>query len=292
MAVVEWKELPERTYDSEISSGRLRIVRTRTFIVRTDAFTDDEDVARQAAGIPRLTEPHPSDPLIYCQHIAVAPLGNDPLVWNVRADYVLNVPYLGTPDDPIVSPLDRPAEMTYSFARSTEEVTETVDDPPQLIVTTAGELYDPPLQRETSRLVLTITKNFADFPLGMVLDYQDAINSDSWQGADPGTVKFAIDRAEKVYEAIQDQDFIYYRISMNFEFRPEGWQPTIVHAGYRYYETVGEETKLMTATDDNGVPLNQPVFLDQNGFKTDFDHAHKQTVRIYREREFALLGVP
>jgi hypothetical protein len=75
--------------------------------------------------------------------------------------------------------------------------------------------------------VLTIQKNRASFSQSVAIDYQDAINSDSFLGFSAGKVKVAGISATSQTE----NKVFFWAVTYEFHFRREGWQVETLDQG-------------------------------------------------------------
>src|SRR5262249_15878222 len=94
--------------------------------------------------------------------------------------------------DQSAGPLFKRPDVRWGFANFQRPGIWTIDNPSRAIVNSAGEPFDPPVEIDDSRLVLTLVRNEPAFaPLTSLL-YKDAINSDTFLGAAPGLAKIAM----------------------------------------------------------------------------------------------------
>lgn len=177
----------------------------------------------------------------------------DGLSWIVAADY--------GPYDPTVnpqSPLDRPCEVSWTYATFEEVIDE--DKNGNAVVNSAYDYFDPPITRDRSRPILVVDRYERGFSVSLTDMYNDSVNSDEWFGADPGTVKLKPVGAQ----LLRDPDIgWYWKRHYEFEYNPKGWKIRPLDQGMR---------KLAGTTPEKQIPITvggslatAPVLLDGEG---------------------------
>jgi hypothetical protein len=277
----------------EVSSGRTGTVNekgersyTRTFQVITDSALDGPLYVRQAPGIPVRGSIYATDTEIDpgARVKSITPSQSDnPKVWEVRVEYS------STTEDEQENPLERAPEISWSAAPYTRVAWK--DNNGKAIVNSAGQYFDPPLEVDDSRPVLTITRNEASFNPSLAIDYQDAVNSDAFLGFSPGQAKVAMIQASSATE----NDVFFWRVTYEFAFRREGWALSVLDQG-RYekvsgkpvpikeYDTAGNAIPGSHVTDP--VPLSGGSRLDNPGP----DSVQFLSFTVYKERAFSAFG--
>lgn len=195
----------------------------------------------------------------------------------------------------LVSPLARPYEISYSHEHFQEVVEKDVND--QAILNTAGEYFDPPIERDASRPVLTITRNEAEFPTGIANSYANAINSDYFQGGIAGTVKVFNISGQRVVEEFDGEEIDYWKMTYEFHYKKDGWQRKILSQGRSQLvlDIESELPKLEKITYENsGDQVVDPVPLDEDGARIDPedlpDAAYFIPVDVYESMPFSAFG--
>lgn len=151
----------------------------------------------------------------------------------------------------------------------------------ELICTSAGQAFDPPIEVDDTRPILTYTRNESSWP-SQILTYQDVINSDTFLGVfPPRTAKVNI-RASKRFE----NDVKFYETRYVFHFRREGWDRVIINRGTRF--KISEDSLISHSLP----PGQQPRLLDENGLiKTPSGSPTYKTNRVYTAVPFAPLNI-
>ncbi len=290
MAVVSVTELPQQRGLQLGALWRRRY--RRSFQVLCDVRDQDPTVVLNADGLPRMYDAYVSlDGSILDARALVADLepeqdSENPYRWIVRAEYQsvtldpallreaagkkFNQPGGVQPDD--VNPLQKIPEVRWSFVSFTRPlVVDLVTG--EVPVNSAGEPFDPPIEVDDSRLVLSYKRNVATINPSQYILYKDAVNTDLVLGVSPGQVKLADISATR-----RTEPFIYFEESLTLHFRSvyeqsvilmagfdvnwEPWQPTVLDQGY--YELQSDGTKKLIR-DTQGQPLSSPSLLNGYG---------------------------
>lgn len=253
MSLTFGKEVFERR------GGRLEIGTggsfTRTFLVTTDdPEVDGPYEACFCAGLPRLGDPFPSDPLYTCKTITPEPVANPAKSWFVTCEYSRRS---NDPDDEPDNPLNEPVQSTFSSVKVRKPV--TVDQSGAAIVNAADCAFDPPPEIERTHPTITFVRNEPFYSFATHSEpYVDHVNSATFSGADPGTVKCADITATQERENGQD----YYKVTYQFEYNPDGWQLSLLNVGYM---EKADGTNLTKIKDDNGRDVSTPWPLSVTG---------------------------
>lgn len=283
MAIVSVREVASGRDGSLNNKGERSY--SRTFQVVTSDPLDGPLLVRTAAGIPQRGSIYATatefDPGAKVKTVNPAQDADNPKVWTVRVEYD------SVTEDKPENPLDRPAEITWSAAPYSRVVWRDVDG--KAILNSAGSYFDPPLEVDDSRPVLTIVRNEATYNPAVAIDYQDAINSDSWLGFAPRQAKVAKIEASSAIE----NDVFYWRVVREFHFRRETWAMSVLDQGR--YEKRNDKPVPIKVYTENGTAIpnshvTDPVPLDGAGLRLTNpgpDTAKFLTFKVYKERPFA-----
>jgi hypothetical protein len=210
---------------------------------------------------------------------------DNPKVWEIRVEYDSET------DDEEENPLDRPAVYAWSFQPATRAVWKDIDG--HGILNSAGQYFDPPIEIDDSRPVLTVTRNEADFDPALAISYQDAVNDSDFLGFDAGQAKVANISATSQFE----NDVAYWQVQYEFHFRREGWELQILDQG-RYAKVGGKLVRIPEYDSaGNAIPnshVADPVPLDGNGAR--LDSPTPATVEflpftVYEEKDFSAFNI-
>ena len=166
------------------------------------------------------------------------------------------------------------------------------------VVNSAGDPYDdPPVTREDSRMVLTVTQNVASLDYATIQLARDSVNEFTWGPFQPRTVKCEPPRCTRKW---QNDTGYYWQIQWQFlvideEYRDTtntllgvGWDKVLLDAGYRYKSGSAYKQILV---DNN--PVSKPYPLDgAGGLLASPATATKKyrTFYLYKLFDFNLLG--
>lgn len=162
------------------------------------------------------------------------------------------------------------------------------------VLNSAGQYFDPPIQADDSRPVITMIRNEPDFPYLTMLNYHDRVNNATWNGIPAQCVKiFNISAQEKI-EHIGDEgseiEFKYWEVTYEFHVNYDGWRKQILDQGR--YELNSGGTALVAIEDSEGRPVNDPVLLDGAGNGRPEGPPVYLTYQVYYEVSFAPLSLP
>lgn len=234
---------------------------TRVFRVITDSPMVGALAVRTADGLPRRGSIYATDTEVdlsaRVKSIDPSQDSDNAKIWLVRVEYDSRV------EDEPENPLERPPEISWGFAQFQRIAWRDVDG--KAIVNSAGEYFDPPIEIDDSRPVLSIVRNEASFNPSLAIEYQDAVNSDSFMGFSAGQAKVSNITARSVREG----DYQYWQVAYEFHFRRDGWAVRPLDQG-RY--STGRVRIPEIDEDGNEIPdshVIDPVPLDGNGQPID-----------------------
>ncbi len=162
------------------------------------------------------------------------------------------------------NPFDEEPKISWGFASSSEPIDLDIDGQP--IVNSAGESFDPPLNKDVDDLVYRFEVARESFDENQAARYMNAINSDGWFGFEPFTARM------KSFNGTQARvgGVFYWNVIYEVHIRFDGWPRRIVDEGFRELQTEldseGKPTYKMIKDKDKN-PLSQPVLLDGAGKK-------------------------
>jgi hypothetical protein len=270
---------------------------TRLFQVITNSRTDGVSTVRTATGIPRRGDVYAtsteSDLSAVCKSVNPVQDRDNPRVWEVRVTYG---PSDIEDDEVAENPLERPADISMSFAQFTRVCEKDING--KGIFNSAGYYFDPPPEIDDSRPVLVISRNEAAFNAALAMQYQDAVNSDSFFGASPGQAKIGTITSERVIE----NRFRYWRTTYEIHFRREGWKMAILDRGKRQKALNGEEgdVEYIQARNSSGQIMHGAYVTDAvplDGQGRELRPATPTTAKykefdVYKLMPFSALGLP
>lgn len=226
------------------------------YIARADNDSETSFTARQASGIPQYGEVHPANAAVYVNSIVARQVA--PRIFLVDVKYGPYVdqsnntenPFLAgvkvTYDDIEISkPYNRALSVAWAYETEspggTSKLTTTLNGstlfvPPPTnsglfkapVVNSALEPFDPLPEREIIHQIITMTRNEQVLNLSSFAVWQNAVNTDPFFGADPGTLKLRIRPGdEQRYGSTK-----YRAVAYTFHHDPEGWDHFIQDRGF------------------------------------------------------------
>ena len=153
---------------------------SRKYIVICNTPNEPEPSVGSAFGLPGVNSPHPSDPTCRCAELKLSQREEERYFWDVEATYT-NEPKTPaaqsqTSNPTPTNPLTEPAKVKIKSKHYEEPLVKDKDD--EAVLNSAGDYFDPPPMKDSSRWTISITKNVASVPSGF-LDYIDTVNDGS-----------------------------------------------------------------------------------------------------------------
>lgn len=261
---------------------------TRRYNVQWRVVTDDADDGPQtvmdavdpstAEAIPDIGDAYAigndADSTCFCRKITPTQTADDGCHWDVDVEF-------SSEAEAIEDPLARPIDIEWSSERFTEPLERdlSIDELP--IRTTAGEPLNPLPEVERNRPILTVTKNQVAFSTLWQTTYENAVNTDPFQGFGPRQAKVDAIRAR----IVRENGVTYWQVQYVFKFKRDGWRLELLNAGLY----VKSGTDFVQLTDKGDQPLTKPVAINEAGSaKVDPGGTpHYLTFQGYTEVSFA-----
>jgi hypothetical protein len=297
MAIVSVKEIAGGKASDELEGGKRTY--TRIFRVITDSGLASALAVGTASGLPQLGESYAApdgaiDETVVCLKVNPQQDSENPQLWTVEIDY-------GSPtktnEQQNPNPLLRPAIISHSFAKYQRACYKDING--KAIRNSANDWFDPCPEIDDSRPVVSITRNEPVFNAALAIQYQDAINSDAFLGAQPGQVKISGISARNATE----NNYSFWEVTYEFEFRREGWQLQLLSQGRNYKWTDGSLLPIPkkgkkddgTTYFQTGTQIDEPVPLGPGGsplIDPSPDNCFYIPFDVYKSMPFAPLGLP
>jgi len=227
----------------------------RSFVVRSDNASDDENTVRQAAGVPKIGNQHSLTVAgLRCQR--VRPRLTEPLTWHVDCDYGthgVSWPEAGV----IQEPLGRASIVRWSSAD--EQIYDPRDAFNRLYADSAGTPFDTPPPADDGILICTITRNEALFDAQVYTNYIKAVNDTFWYGWPRARCKMQRMQGDPMFE----QTYYYYQVTYEIWIRRRPWEPVAV-LDRGPYELDDAGTPVLQS-DGNNQPTGRSDLLDGHG---------------------------
>jgi len=278
----------DRTFSTGINTtvddkGWITATASIQYNVFVDNPLDNDATVKSSYAIPKEKMRHPYFLNLFCSGVNVA--RKTGLHFEVTANYE-SAPYKDA-DNP-QSPLNEPTEVSF-FSISTEgEVKNDINGDP---IRNTAKTPMSGITRTFSDLGIRLTKNFATFDPASFYLYIDTVNSDTFLGFPPGTLKLmSITADEQYYE-----ENPYYKVSVEIHARkPYGdtpndkaWYARWLNEGLQELDDNGEQRDIAP----NGFKVTEPKSLDEDGhvFQDQEEGIYKYT-ELYEKQSFSSLG--
>lgn len=230
---------------------------------------------------------------LVCIGISIEPVADDKgllrsKVYSVLATYSnqINVANLGEDEE---NPLDDPPQYEFTFAKY--QIPAEYDRDGNPVINGADEKFDPPHLLDENRPIVIVTRNEIGFSAATAVEYQDAVNEDSFAGVAPGVAKMIGISARSATRG----SYTYQVVTYEIEFNWKGWNPSkLLAQGYRYRLTEGGKSRQYIDPATNGPP-SAPLLLQLNGTESppvDGVRPHFfHEFSFYREKPFGPLSL-
>jgi hypothetical protein len=288
MPVIGFREVIPRTFSHKFGESPTA---ERKYHLTTDGPVGTQD-ALNAVGIFHGT-PHPEYSYLLCDNGELNELDR----FHVEITYSYSVPAIGTKDsDP--NPLAR-ADI-WSFSTGGAAVPALAyyhgsgNGDIRALVNSAYDFFEGAMTEE-SELRATISGNRSSFPVGVATQVTNAVNLDSYLGAQQYQWKCQGISGQQQVEVVNGAEIKYWSVSVELAYRPSGWRLMLPNVGYNYLE--GSQQKRAYVIDpDSGekVASSNPVALNNNGSLKGSGVAPDILYRrVHREVNFQpLFGTP
>ena len=274
MAVVDSRELFRGRGGSQ-KYGEVPTYK-REFLVRVDSMATSELLIAQAPGIAML-DAHPDQANALLNDVSVTQDGDSPFHYRVSLSY-------GVLEDADENPLDRPDQFNYTGAITSGPAFIHYgdgNDSPKVIVNTAGDPLEG-MEMEKAEWRISISGNRSVFNKSMAANYLNTINSDTYSGLEPGTVKCQGISGSRKIELVNGSKLVYWEVNVELAHRGENWRLKTWDVGFN--EIVdGERKKILDAAKKE---VSQPVALHEGEQKAAGEEPDMLTFKIYKEKTF------
>lgn len=264
--------------------------------VQTTHALDGPDVAWNAAGLPlcgsSLNIGNTVNPWAFFQCKGDAKLLNveaSRKLWDMTTVFSTR-PNRRCQDSKISDPLLEPHRVKGSFAQVLEETRVDKDGNP--LQNTVLEPYKgPECQFVHSRPVVELEMNVAWINLAWMAEYADAVNSNVQWSQPARTIKCTVGPWERV---LYGTCSYYFVVKFTFELRYETWDFQPWNRATRYvlpgktapWDPDTDFANFKTATEENTIGMVAAT----TGYATTT--ANRLNFRIFRERDFSIVGWP
>lgn len=208
--------------------------------------------------------------------------------WTVSCEYSTAVDNNQSNQDPTL----RPPTISGSFAQYMKVLDVDIDGKP--VQNTVGEQFDPSIEVEDSKPILSVTKLFTSIDFAFFASYKDAVNSDTFTVRGQTFAPDVCKMQSLSFNEVWINGANYFEVTAEMEIKPEKWNPRkIANVGLlaRQPNAAGPIGPIL-ADDNSGEPINAPVNLKADGTRAaPGDAPHLIDFRPYIRRPFSLLNL-
>ena len=200
-----------------------------------------------------------------------------------------DISYHYSSDIPVVAqqnpdPLARPAVFKTTWTKQTKPIYKDLDG--IAVLNSAGQPFEQPIEIDSGYPILTIEKNYASYSWTTVMNLQNTINDDVWQGFPKWAARMdGIDIEEK-----EENGAMYFHVVFRIIINNTAdgtWHPfKILDAGYGELD---DDDNLVQILDKYGQPVSKPVPLDGAGHSDPTSEVYQQ-FRVYQQADWS--GIP
>lgn len=211
-----------------------------TYRVKTDAPTDTAAMIMldTSIGLPvQFVTQMPDDPGAVAVSLdGCDRLDDDPNSWDVK--YTFDNATRQRDSSNGSDPTDLDPIYDWGVETITRHTTKDRNDKSRL--NAAGDPFEP---REVEDYVnfLTVERCELTFNLAVAGAYNNSVNSDSFYGADPGTMRVKITPKQQFRNGIE-----YFKVRYEFHYKPQGWQGRELQQGL--YQLVDSDVEVTPPT--------------------------------------------
>jgi len=222
----------------------------------------------------------------YCSQIQLKRRRRDPKRWLANVHFST----LAQGQDPglsNVNPLLRPVKYRGAKMVSTRPINRDKDG--RLIVNSAKEEFDEPLEGELVLPLLVATRNVAslDVWLNDMGTFLHSVNTSNYRNQ--SARKWACMDLE-ISDVIYEEGVAFYQETWSLGFNPGLWDEVLLDRGWKVLNDESPAKKV-NATDDKGKPVSEPVLLNGAGKKLPTG-ADPVGVTFRCKREVAWTNIP
>lgn len=289
-----------RDWEETLNSQGVPVLsHTRTFrVVLSSGGAGADAAVANHPSLPQIRDTHPQNPSARAKSRRGRSDANDDKVWLVDIEYDTDTNSQDEQDQQRPeNPLDEPWDYDWSFEQFSRPLDKDFDG--KAVVNSADEPFDPLPEVDDCRMVLRLTRNEAEYPRALALEYANAVNDDEFLGVSAGYVKAKPVSGAHQWKKLSDGTlFGYWRLTYEFHFRDpssdEDWDLHLLDQGYREIQDFGGAIGelYLNIWDAEDMPLNKPSLLDGDGGALPVGGAAKyRDFKAYKRKPFSAFNI-
>jgi len=268
---------------------------TRKWIVRVDSPSTSVVTISRAAGV-KFNDPHPEFANHRAMEFDLTEESGDGMAWGLTVKYYVP-PVEMTPSSSTGLPQD-----FWSASGSTSTSTICYDSLERPIVNSEADALEG-AEREVTDFSIVLTKITGDLSWSpLAAYYTQTVNSSTWNGSEPGTVKCMFRSANKKFLTPTDgsSDSVpYWESVWEFAYRADTWEFRPWDIGFNQRVTANGNPEESPSATRRAVilgadkrPVKSPVALRNGVAKTPGEPPDVLRFRLYKSRDFSVFGTP
>lgn len=252
MTIIQVNEIWQGRDGSGDASGEQQY--SRVFRVRTNSNFDTAVEATNHPFIPVIGNLFPSDLTAFCQRVSASQETFSPRVWIITASY-------SNKREVTDNPISDPTEITWDTEQFQRPAFK--DRSGNAIVNSAGDPFDPPADRDDSRITVRLSRNMAVVP-DWILLVADKLNSSpvTIDGISVGTEKAKIQKVS-IGKKESRNDTQFRNVTTTIHLQTDDWQLSVLDQGFR--EKISGTKRKNIINDEDFNPISSPALLDGSG---------------------------
>ena len=277
-------------------------------VITDDPATREDDILAEAS-LPVMYSVHPADPTCFATQRLPSNIGGDGIEWEVVIGYDTIEGVTASPLAPGFTTIeDLPAKISYGFVqyqRVADKAYKAADvqgDPTEPIDNTANDPFDPPVMKNVSNLVITITRHESEsfFDPVVVKQFKDTINEVAITIAGvPIEAKQGRMKRIASTKMVDRLGKTVFNVTYEIEVEPETWDVKVLNQGYYYLNggVAADKRRILeqdigSTTDNPTDPVTQPQKLDSAGEILGTGDTVWLPFQLYFARKWGALDLP
>lgn len=287
MAVVGCKVLATREGGYSEKWQREYIMR---YLVETSSSYDGVNVVLRSAsaiahGVPQINQQYvargygEADYGARCVESHARAVDGDPRLWEVECRFRSTEQQETEEDAEPQEPSERKPTVAIRFEKL--QVPVFIDAAQtQGVCNSRDEPFSPPVMKEKSRMVISLTRRDTVLDLVGLIILQDVINQPAYMDFPTGTLKLNVaDVHEEFTEGVR-----YWVKTFELAHEPDGWNPWVLDRGYKVDEDTGNFREILLDGFGDETTKDQPFLIPVGAYS----YMNFSTITPIRELEAGL----
>lgn len=300
-AFEDWKQR-----SGGIQAGGQEVVLRREWRVETNNVNDSAITVYTSGYLPARGSGHPDYPRAIADRYDITNRPESPKIWRAVVEYS-TIAQGQLPQNKEIEPTLRVAEISWDavqFRKPMEQAWEAESHNEYNTAflnrtaptNSAGDPFIPVPEMDDSHFAVSITKNLTSVPI-WILDYQDAVNADGFFVDGIFVPRFCAKMQNiAVSPLLYENNILFRAVTLVMHLRRDRWVDAILDCGLSVRIKSSKPPFLQAkvrASDSEGVPVSEPVLLNEYGQRLDLNQPdpqkHYRYYLAYRQLPFGAL---